>query len=137
MSKTLQLVKDSYVSWENKNKDKKLSTYLDANYKGTMPGFTINGIEEAEKCAESCPFECHSENVTYITEGDNVVRMWDMVSTGPVAFRARMVELTVVQNGKIIRTEALFDTAAFPKEAMEACESEKAEVKKEPVKAGK
>lgn len=137
MSNNLELVKKAYEAWENKNKDNKLREYLDESYVATMPGFKINGIEEAEKCAESCPSECKSENVVYVTEGDNVIRIWDMVSTEPVAFRLRMAELTVVKNGKIVRNEAFFDTASMPKEMMEQCDEKSAEAKKETTKASK
>lgn len=133
----LETVKKAYVAWEAKDADA-LAEILHPDYKATMPGgMEIVGIEGAKQCVESCPFDGHSENVTYVTEGNNVVRMWDFVATAPLQFRARMAELSVVKDGKVIFNEAYFDSAAFPKEAHDLCDSAKDNVKnKEAATAG-
>lgn len=116
MSKTLDLVKQAYKAWETKDKEA-LRRLLHKNYKAKAPGgMEIIGIEGAEQCLEQCPSECHSENEMYITEGNKVVRIWDMVTTAPKPYRIRMAELNIVEEGKVVHNEAFFDTAAFPEE---------------------
>lgn len=75
----------------------------------------IIGIEGAEQCLEQCPLECHSENEMYFTESNKVVRIWDMVTTASKAYRIRMAELNIVEDGTVIHKEAFFDTAAVRK----------------------
>lgn len=127
MSKQLELVKRAYEGWEGK-KLEILQEVLHTDYKGYVPGgYIIEGIEGAKNCIDSCPFEDHSENVSYIGEGDEIMRVWDYVVTAPTPFRMRMAELSVVKDGKIIKNEAFFDSAAFPKEAMDLCDPSKVE----------
>ncbi|HEY9868490.1 MAG TPA: nuclear transport factor 2 family protein [Candidatus Obscuribacterales bacterium] len=116
MTSALDVVKQAYKAWEAKDKQA-LRNLLHTNYKGKIPGgMEIIGIEGAEQCLEQCPSECHSENEMYITEGNKVVRIWDMVTTAPKPYRIRMAELNIVEDGKVILNEAFFDTAAFPEE---------------------
>ncbi len=125
MSKTLELVKEAYKAWESKDAEA-LKKVLHADYVAKMPGgMEIKGIDGAIHCLSQCPFESHGENEIYVTEGDSVVRMWDMVAEGEKGFRVRMAELTVVKDGKILANEAFFDSKAFPKEAQEQFEEEK------------
>lgn len=128
MSNALELTKKAYKAWESKDAET-LRTLLDKSYIAKMPGHADMSLDEALKMIEECPFECKSANETYIVDGNNIVRIWDMVATEPVEYRCRMAELTVVKDGKIAFNEAFFDTASIPKEAMEAM--------KEPAKAGK
>lgn len=121
----LDIVKKAYAAWETKDVQA-LRPLLHNDYKATIPGgMEIVGIEGAKQCLENCPFDGHSENETYITEGNRIVRIWDFVATAPVQFRVRMAELNIVQDGKVVFNEAYFDSAAFPKEAQELCDSAK------------
>ncbi len=130
MSTPLEIVKKAYAAWESKDVEA-LRTLLHPDYRADVPGgMEIVGIEGAEKCLELCPFEQHSENVTYIADGDRVVRMWDFVATAPVEFRMRMAELNVVKDGKVVYNEAFFDSSACPKEVQEMSESAIAPFKK-------
>lgn len=134
---TLDLVKKAYKAWESKDIET-LRTVLHTDYKAKMPGgMEIVGIDGAQKCLEQCPFDSHSENETYVTEGDQVVRIWDMVTKSPQAFRLRMAELTVVKDGKIISNEAFFDSNGFPKEVQEQFHAEMAKLEKEACTTGK
>lgn len=134
---TLDLVKKAYAAWEKKDIEA-LKPLLHKDYKATMPGgMEIVGIEGAQKCLEFCPFDGHSENETYIVDGNRVVRIWDFVATSPVQFRARMAELNIVEDGKVIFNEAFFDSAAFPKEAKDVADAAKAKAEdKQPATAG-
>lgn len=132
----LELVKKAYKAWEAKDIEA-LRPILHPDYKAKMPGgMEIVGIDGAQKCLEQCPFESHSENEVYVAEGDKVVRIWDMVTTAPQAFRLRMAELNVVKDGKIILNEAFFDSGSFPKEVQEQFAAEKAKYEKEVAAAG-
>lgn len=124
---TLELVKKAYKAWESKDIDA-LREILHKDYKAKLPdGMEIIGIEGAKECLAHCPFDSHSENETYITEGDRVVRIWDMVTKSPKEFRLRMAELTVVKDGKVLFNEAFFDQSGFPEEVKEAFKEQQKE----------
>ncbi len=119
MTSAIDVVRQAYKAWESKD-IKSLGTLLHKDYKAKMPGgMEIIGIEGAKQCLYSCPFESHTEDETYIEDGNKVVRIWDMVTTAPTAFRVRMAELNIVEDGQVIFNEAFFDTDAFPKEVQE------------------
>ncbi len=123
MSNTLEAAKKIYEAFETKN-SKALPNLVHPDYVGIMPGMEIKGIEACIKCVELCPFENHSENVSYIVDGDKVVRLWDMVATAPVQFKVRMMELLHVKDGKMFYSETVFDSRSFPKVAMALCEQQ-------------
>ena len=126
----LETVKKAYVAWESKDIEA-LSEILHADYKAKMPGgMEIVGIEGAKQCLDNCPFDGSSENELYITEGNNVVRLWDFVVKSPTPFRMRMAELSVVKDGKILFNEAFFDSTSFPKEISELCDQTMEKMKK-------
>lgn len=122
MSTELELVKRAYAAWESKDIEA-LKGLLHQDYKGIVPGgMVIQGIEGAKECLAQCPMECHSENETYIVDGNKIVRIWDMVGKNTATnsdVRVRMAELNVVQDGKVLLNEAFFDSGAFPKEMQE------------------
>lgn len=134
---TLDIVKKAYDAWEAKDIEA-LRPLLHNDYKAKMPGgMEINGIEGAKECIEACPMESHSENEEYITEGDKVIRIWDMVTTKPSEFRMRMAELNIVKDGKVLFNEAFFDTKQMPKEFDEKSEEMKKKFQqKTPATAG-
>ncbi|MBK7746297.1 MAG: nuclear transport factor 2 family protein [Candidatus Obscuribacter sp.] len=116
MSTILETAKTIYDAFDKKDL-KALPGLIHPDYVGIMPGMTFKGIDAMIQCTEQCPFINHSENITYIVEGDKVVRIWDMVATAPVSFRLRMMELMHIKDGKMFYTETVFDTNAFPAEA--------------------
>jgi len=125
MQSTLESAKIIYAAFDSKDL-KALPGLIHPDYVGIMPGMTVKGIDAMIKCMEQCPFIYHCENISYLTEGDKVVRLWDMVTTAPVSFRMRMMELMQIKDGKMFYSEAVFDTNAFPAEAkaLFACEKE-------------
>lgn len=136
---TLDLVKKAYKAWESKDIEA-LRAILHKDYRGKLPGgMEIIGIEGAKECLDACPFNTRSEHEEYITEGDRIVRIWDMVADGPDGFRVRMAELNVVKDGKVILNEAFFDSKAFPESAQEEFEKhkQKAAEQKHPATTGK
>ncbi|MBX9693970.1 MAG: nuclear transport factor 2 family protein [Cyanobacteria bacterium] len=130
MSNALDLVKKAYAAWESKDKNV-LKEVLHPDYKADIPGgMEMVGIQCALDSLDDCPVDGHSENESYVVDGDRIVRIWDWVATSPVTFRVRMAELSVVKDGKVVYNEAFFDTSAFPKEMQEPCEEMKAKYQK-------
>lgn len=118
MSQALEVVKRVSEAWEKKD-TKTYRSLLHNDYKFQGPMMEMCSADEAEAFAQNCPFSCSSENATYVAEGNKVVKIFDWIVTSPVKFQLRMVEFSVVEDGKIRSVELFYDTAKFPKEAME------------------
>lgn len=103
-------------------REKDEATYADLlhpEYTFEGPMMRLNSKEEAVTFMKTCPFSFHNENSQYIVEGGKVIRLFDWVVTAPFEGRFRMAEYLFIENGKVRSTELFYDTAPFPKEAMQ------------------
>jgi limonene-1,2-epoxide hydrolase len=95
---------------------------LHPKYTFRNPMIECHSADEMMSMMGECPFSVRAENVRYAIDGNTVVQMADWVHTKPIAFTLRACSFITVEDGRIRSEEMFFDTAKFPKEALDFIE---------------
>ena len=95
-----------------------LRSTLHPNYHFKGPMMEMNGPEECITFMENMPFMCTDKNVRYFQNGNTVVRVLDVVFTKPFQETVSMCEVITFEDGKILNSELIYDTAPFTKNGM-------------------
>ncbi len=114
MSQVLDIVHEYYRAFEEKDFEKMRSLLADQyTFKGPM--MQCNSADECIEQMKECSFEARHEVVRTITDGKQVVLIFDWTCSKPFQGTFRMCEYLQVENGRIFSAELFFDTAKFPK----------------------
>lgn len=114
MSQVLDIVHEYYQAIEVKDFEK-VRSLIDDQYTFKGPFMQFNGADECIEQMKECSFEAQHEVVRTITDGKQVVLIFDWTCSKPFQGTFRMCEYLQVENGRILSAELIFDTANFPK----------------------
>ena len=114
MKTASEIVDNYYQAFENKDYEKARFLLRDNfKFKGPMMEF-----ESADECIEQmkkCGFEAQHKTIRTITDGSQVVKIFEWTVRQPFQGNFRMCECFQVENGKITSADLFYDTANFPK----------------------
>jgi ketosteroid isomerase-like protein len=91
---------------------------LHTNYTLKDPQFVANSADEFIAFMQNCNSDARLENLSMVADGEIVVQVFDCVASNPVAYRVRMCAVLTFKDGKVLKEEMFYDTAAFPPEAL-------------------
>lgn len=114
MKNATDVVENYYQAFENKDYEKARSLLInDFKFKGPMMEF-----DSADECIEQmkkCGFEAQHKTIRSISDGTQVVKIFEWIVRQPFQGTFRMCECFQVKNDKIVSADLFFDTANFPK----------------------
>lgn len=118
MNKNIELVQ-KYNEAFAKQDIETVCSYLHENFTFEGPMMQFSSKKEFAAGMKGCPFECSNQNVRFISDGDNIVQIFDWKVTSPFKGNIPMCEWLVIKDNKIHSSRLFFDTAKFPSEVME------------------
>ena len=119
MANPNEIVNDYNAAFAKKDLSKVRSLLHDKfTFKG--PLMQLKSPDEFMGMMQQCGFECRLENLQMVSEGERVVQIFDWICTAPFQANLRMSECLTIKDGKIFASELFYDSAKFPKEAMES-----------------
>src|SRR5688572_9832073 len=111
MTKNTEVIKRLFDAC-NKLDFETARTLVHDDYSLKDPMMELHGGDELIAMMKSCPGR--AENITFISEGDKVVSLFDGVMEGQP--RMRMCSVTTIEDGKVKSEEMFYDTAKVPQE---------------------
>jgi ketosteroid isomerase-like protein len=112
MPNNVEIVKRLYDACMNKDFDT-VKTLLHPKYTLKDPMMELNSPQELLDMMKDCPGG-RMENVSFISEGNKVVGVFDAIATEPVPSRMRMCSIITIEDGKARSEETFYDTAKIP-----------------------
>ncbi len=113
MNQALDIVKSYHKAFENKNWEKARSLLHDSfTFDGPM--MQIGNADEFMSKMTECEFTAKHKEITSVTNGDQIVMIFDWIVEKPFQDTIRMCEHFKIQDGKILASNLFFDTAKFP-----------------------
>ncbi len=119
MSKSTELIQQYNENFQSKDIDK-VRTLLHDEFTFTGPMMQFGNPDEFANAMREWGFDCRNENVQFVSEGNNVVQIFDWIVTAPFQVTISMCECFEIKDDKILSSKLFFDTAKMPKMEMEA-----------------
>ncbi|MBT3922335.1 MAG: nuclear transport factor 2 family protein [Nitrospina sp.] len=114
MKDALDIVNNFYRAFEEKNFEKARS-FLNDDYTFKGPMMQFNSADECIAQMKECGFDASHKTIRTISDGSQVVVIFDWMVCKPFEGTFRMCECFQIKNEKIASAELFFDTANFPK----------------------